>query len=124
VKSEWFEGATNILTYQLNELMGSKLRALYQRRKGRDLFDLWCVLKQNLIDPAQVVSNFNYYSKHDRQIISRDMFEQNLSLKEQHKDFLADISVLLANNSNWDFKEAIDVVRKNLIALLAAHRQR
>lgn len=122
IKSEWFEGSANILTYQLNELMGSKLRALYQRRKGRDLFDLWHVLDQNLIDPAQVVSVFNHYSKYDQQassLVSRAMFEENLYLKEQNKDFLADISVLLALDKNWNFNEAIDLVRKTLITKLA-----
>ena len=29
-----------IQTYQLDELLGTKVRALYQRKKGRDLFDL------------------------------------------------------------------------------------
>jgi predicted nucleotidyltransferase component of viral defense system len=39
--SEWSQGQTRILTYSLNELMGTKLRALYQRRKGRDLFGMY-----------------------------------------------------------------------------------
>ena len=30
-------GATSICTYQAEELLGTKLRALFQRRKGRDL---------------------------------------------------------------------------------------
>jgi predicted nucleotidyltransferase component of viral defense system len=36
VKNDWFTGATHIKTYSINELLGTKLRALYQRRKGRD----------------------------------------------------------------------------------------
>src|SRR6185312_1319592 len=40
VRSRWFTGVADILTYSIDELMGTKLRALYQRRKGRDLFDL------------------------------------------------------------------------------------
>ncbi len=40
VESRWFRGSAKILTYELEELLGTKLRALYQRRKGRDLFDL------------------------------------------------------------------------------------
>lgn len=39
--SPWFTGATDIITYELDDLMATKLRALYQRRKGRDLFDIW-----------------------------------------------------------------------------------
>lgn len=40
VTNPWFAGKTVVTTYLLDELMGTKLRALYQRRKGRDLFDL------------------------------------------------------------------------------------
>ena len=41
VQSEWYEGLTEIMTYELEELMATNLKALYQRRKGRDLFDWW-----------------------------------------------------------------------------------
>ena len=120
VKSAWFNGESNILTDQLNELMASKLRALYQRRKGRDLFDLWHVIHHGLIDTKQTVSVFNQYNKKcSQQPISRAMFEQNLYLKEQNKDFIVDISVLLATDKTWDFKQAIELVRNTLISELA-----
>ncbi len=37
VRSRWFEGACDIASYELDELLATKFRALYQRRKGRDL---------------------------------------------------------------------------------------
>lgn len=40
VDSRWFRGQARILTFSPEELLGTKLRALYQRRKGRDVFDL------------------------------------------------------------------------------------
>lgn len=40
VNSSWFNGTCNITTYKLEELLGTKLRSLYQRRKGRDLYDM------------------------------------------------------------------------------------
>ncbi|HZH94439.1 MAG TPA: nucleotidyl transferase AbiEii/AbiGii toxin family protein [Flavisolibacter sp.] len=40
VESRWFTGEAGIPTYDIHELLGTKLRALYQRKKGRDLFDL------------------------------------------------------------------------------------
>ncbi len=36
-----------MLTYELAELTGTRLRAVYQRRKGRDLFDLWKILSMH-----------------------------------------------------------------------------
>ena len=35
VDSSWLKGACEVLTYELAELTGMKLRAVYQRRKGR-----------------------------------------------------------------------------------------
>jgi predicted nucleotidyltransferase component of viral defense system len=41
VESRWFRGTARIVTFELEELLATKLRALYQRKKSRDLFDLW-----------------------------------------------------------------------------------
>lgn len=40
VENSWFTGEAELTTYHFEELLGTKLRALYQRKKGRDLFDL------------------------------------------------------------------------------------
>ena len=37
VESSWFTGEVKLTTYHLEELVGTKVRALYQRKKGRDL---------------------------------------------------------------------------------------
>lgn len=34
VESPWFSGSADLTTYQVEELLGTKLRALYQRKKG------------------------------------------------------------------------------------------
>src|SRR5690606_37397844 len=44
VESGWWSGGADVLTLQAEELVATKLRALYQRRQGRDLFDLWVAL--------------------------------------------------------------------------------
>ena len=41
VENGWFSGECSLTGYELEELLGTKMRALYQRRKGRDLFDLY-----------------------------------------------------------------------------------
>jgi len=55
VKSRWYNGSCSILSYELNELLGTKLRALYQRRKGRDLFDLAIALESDAADPGKII---------------------------------------------------------------------
>lgn len=37
VQSRWFQGSCELRSYELDELLGTKLRALYQRKAGRDL---------------------------------------------------------------------------------------
>jgi len=61
VKSQWFNGSCEITTYQLDELVGTKLRALYQRKKGRDLFDLQKALENPNINPDNVVKCYREY---------------------------------------------------------------
>ncbi|MBC8522665.1 nucleotidyl transferase AbiEii/AbiGii toxin family protein [PVC group bacterium] len=46
INSRWHQAKTNILSFEPEELFGTKLRALLQRRKNRDLFDLHEGLKQ------------------------------------------------------------------------------
>lgn len=36
VRSRWWSGTAAITTFALDEMLGTKLRARYQRRKGRD----------------------------------------------------------------------------------------
>lgn len=61
MNSDWYAGSVEIPTYQLDELMATKLRALYQRRKGRDLFDIWYVVKNKLVNLDNVFDIFQKY---------------------------------------------------------------
>ncbi|CAN5361693.1 nucleotidyl transferase AbiEii/AbiGii toxin family protein [soil metagenome] len=115
VDSEWFHGKAVVMTYQLEELMATKLRALYQRRKGRDLFDLWYTLDQGLLDISQVLIIFEKYCQHYGDLITRAMFEQSLFSKKQHIDFQSDMTLLLAPNVSWDFATAMEIVEESLI---------
>lgn len=119
MSSEWFNGKATILSYHLDELMGTKLRALYQRRKGRDLFDLWYVLNKKLVDTKNVISVFEKYSDHNNEPVTRAVFEKNLFLKRQSQDFQSDMSALLPSESKWNFDEALLMVEKNMISHLS-----
>lgn len=44
IDNTWANGSYNLTTFEVEEMLGSKLRALYQRKKGRDLFDLYYAL--------------------------------------------------------------------------------
>ena len=61
VNSDWYSGICNIHTYDIHELLGTKLRALYQRKKGRDLFDIDYARRNLDIDWTKVVHCFKKY---------------------------------------------------------------
>lgn len=117
-KSDWFEGAANVRTYSLNELLGTKLRALYQRKKGRDLFDLYFGLKSNDAHAERIVAIFLHYMSSMNYKVSRAQFEKNIYEKINDPIFRDDISPLLVNERDFDIDKAgVDVVTK-LIAQL------
>jgi predicted nucleotidyltransferase component of viral defense system len=118
IVSPWFAGDAHVTTYKLDELLGTKLRALYQRRKGRDLFDLWLCLKHELVDPNQVVKCFLAYMKHEGATISRAEFERSLHEKQKNPSFLADLTPLLAEGISYDSATAMMLIREALIERL------
>lgn len=61
VDSSWFAGSADVTTFALAELVSTKVRALFQRSKGRDLFDLWLAITRLGVDPAELVECFVPY---------------------------------------------------------------
>lgn len=118
VSNSWYSGEFKLRTYQLDELIGTKMRALYQRRKGRDLFDLWMVLKNNLINPANVIDIYLSHCEKEAKIMTRALFEKSMSEKIQNDDFKTDIINLLAAEQEWSFDLAHEIVQDNLISLI------
>ncbi len=115
IDSDWFKGNCEIVTYELEELIATKLRALYQRRKGRDLFDLWYVLKHKQIDINQVINIFQQYCVKGNIIISKELFQKNMELKRLSQDFQLDMNVLLPHQTDWNFEEAFELVHTQII---------
>ena len=118
VENPWFSGECGVTTFEPDELLATKMRALYQRRKGRDLFDLWLCLERGLIDPQRVVECFVEYMDREGHPITRAQFEQNLHDKESDSAFLDDIAPLLRPGLSYDAAIAIQTVRESLIELL------
>ena len=118
VASRWYEGSCNIATYALDELLATKLRALYQRRKGRDLLDLAVALEKQALDPTRTVTAFSTYMDHAGQRVTRAQFEQNLDNKLRDPQFNADIGPLLSTDFAWDIEEAARLVGSQLITRL------
>ncbi len=118
VSSRWFDGACEIGSYELDELLGTKLRALYQRRKGRDIFDLATALAKPDVAPTRIIAAFAEYMSRGGHHVTRALFERNLEAKLRDPQFTADIGPLLAPSYSWDSDAAAAVVSTRLIELL------
>ena len=118
VASRWYSGTAAIATFELDELLATKLRALHQRRKGRDLFDLATGLADERSDAERIVAAFREYMDRDGHRVTRAMFERNLAGKLGDPQFGADMSALPRQGYRWRTAEAARTVSDRLISLL------
>jgi predicted nucleotidyltransferase component of viral defense system len=118
VPSRWFSGSCKLTTYKLNELIGTKLRALYQRRKGRDLFDLWYAVTQGNAEPHRIVEVFQKYMEAWGLRVPRKMFKLNLATKMQDYEFLHDTDGLLRPGVLYNPQDAFQCVDNDILDLL------
>ena len=118
VESRWCNGRCKIRTYCIEELLGTKLRALYQRRKGRDLFDLWVGIRMKGADPDKVVKIFLKYLESEGNTVSKGEFNSNLLTKMEHSGFRTDIEPLINPSFEYDIDEAYSEIKKELIERL------
>ncbi|MCK9254775.1 MAG: nucleotidyl transferase AbiEii/AbiGii toxin family protein [Bacteroidales bacterium] len=116
VKSQWFNGSCEITTYQLDELIGTKLRALYQRKKGRDLFDLWKALENPNLNTKNVVKCYRRYIEFsDGDSPTQTVYIANMEEKMQEDIFLNDTQALLRPILTFNPQEAYEIVKRELI---------
>lgn len=121
IQSRWFSGDAEVSTFSLEELIGTKLRALYQRKKGRDLFDLWLVLKHfPELKAKQVIASFQQYMAFAGSKASRAEYEKNLALKGVDPVFVNDIFELLSTDQReiYNHDHALEMVQEKFIQLI------
>jgi len=115
VQSRWFQGRCEITTYVLEEMLATKLRALYQRRKGRDLFDLWLGITEGKADAGKVIQIFKHYMENEGQTIDSIRYEKNLQEKMRHKGFLSDLNPLLPADATYNIQEAYAFIKNEIV---------
>ncbi len=120
VENSWFSGECEVLTYELAELTGTKLRAVYQRRKGRDLFDLWKILTLvPEIDRERVMQSYERYLGFTASHLpTYKEFVLNMEEKLQDEEFLADTDLILGPEVEYDAVVAWTKVLDELVVRL------
>ena len=118
VASDWYSARTKVVSFEPEELFGTELRALLQRRKNRDLFDLHHGLTQLGLDREKVVTCLNHYLALEDHPISRAEAEERM-LKKLTRSLTEDIEPLLPVGVHFDQGIAIEAfngVWRQLIA--------
>jgi predicted nucleotidyltransferase component of viral defense system len=117
MKSSWFSGSCNITTYMLEELLGTKLRALYQRRRGRDLYDIYkALIRFPGLDMEAILKCYNKYMNFVvNQSPNRKQFIQNMETKMMDPEFFGDTIALIRPEEKYDPYEAYELVRTEII---------
>ena len=119
VQNGWFNGECMINTYNIEELLGTKLRALYQRRKGRDLFDLNFALTKLDIDVAKLIQCYKeYINFSDGVSPTGKMFITNMVEKMSDGEFRNDIFTILRPEVEYDNDLAYKKISEQIICLI------
>ncbi|MCL1942448.1 MAG: nucleotidyl transferase AbiEii/AbiGii toxin family protein [Candidatus Azobacteroides sp.] len=119
VNNQWFSGSCKVTTYHLEELLGTKLRALYQRRKGRDLFDLYKALSMQNLNIENIIRCYREYIGFVvNNPPTQKEYLQNMELKMQDEEFLDDTNLLLRPDDKHNPTEAWKLVKSQLIVRL------
>lgn len=116
VNSEWFSGSANIRTYSINELLGTKLRALYQRSKGRDLFDLDYARLNQQVDIDEIIHCYNEYMQFSvGKVPTQKEFLINIEEKQNNPDFTGDMEALLRSEVTYNQEAAFEWLKNEVI---------
>lgn len=113
VDSLWFSGTADVVTYAPEELAATKIRALFQRKKGRDLFDLWLAVQHAGASLAEIAACFHLY-RPDEWTAARAI--ANLEAKLEDREFTADVERLV---SDWPDGYTVEAAAQLALAVLA-----
>lgn len=106
VENPWFTNEAKIPTFSNEELLATKVRALLQRKKGRDLIDLSHSLATfDALDVAKMVDLLGRYLAASGTPISRAQAEQRMFEKLDDPNFMRDVRPLLAAKARDAFDD-------------------
>ncbi|TAL88414.1 MAG: nucleotidyl transferase AbiEii/AbiGii toxin family protein [Candidimonas sp.] len=111
VDSDWYRGEAEIVSFEPEELFGTKLRALLQRRKNRDLFDLGHGLDRLALDADKLIACFDHYLALEGKPISRAVAEQRM-LEKLTRSLTEDIAPLLPAGIKFGDDDAMRVFER------------
>jgi predicted nucleotidyltransferase component of viral defense system len=116
IESECYNSLSTVKTFRIEELIATKIRALYQRSKGRDLFDIWLSLEMLALDPVIIIEAFKPYRPDG---ITSESSIKNIERKLDSRQFLDDLNGLaVLNEIGYDPRQASEIVIEKLLKRL------
>jgi len=111
---------TRIKGYDIHEMLGTKMRAMFQRKRGRDLFDLYWVLTKSAktVKAPAIIESFQHYMRQEGTTAGRAEFVGILEGHLQDRGFCSDMKPLLRAGIVYDPQAAGVFIRTNLLSLL------
>ena len=96
-------------SFDLPELIATKIRALFQRSKGRDLFDLWLAVRHSGAVPEDIAACFEPYRPEGWSAIRA---LANLDAKLDDSRFVRDLDALIGEHPDgYTVHDATEVAR-------------
>ena len=106
VSNPWFSGRAAIPTFTNEEIVATKLRALLQRRKGRDLFDVGAAFEAfEDLDARRVAEIFQCYLERSNRKLSRAQAQERLFAHLANPDFSVDVKRFLLPGKTQEWSE-------------------
>jgi predicted nucleotidyltransferase component of viral defense system len=111
---------TYLKGFDIHEMLGTKMRALFQRKRGRDLFDLyWALTKSPTpVKPREIIASFKHYLDLEGTKAGRDEFVSILENHLKDREFCSDTQPLLRTDISYDPQVAGSYVKSRLLKLL------
>ncbi|MDF1487944.1 nucleotidyl transferase AbiEii/AbiGii toxin family protein [Tessaracoccus caeni] len=118
VDSSWWTGEADVPVFDAIEMSATKLRALYQRKKGRDLFDLWLALSRLHLDADEIIAAFPPYRPAG---YTAKVAAANLEAKRSDRAFRIDLDPLVTEwPVGYDVDAAAALVTNTVLAKIDA----
>jgi predicted nucleotidyltransferase component of viral defense system len=99
------DGLADVVTYTLEELTATKLRALLERFKGRDIYDLFFISKLKP-DPTVIRKMFLYYFYRSRKVFNPNVHYKNLVKRYESGNYADDVSAFVKPTVTFDLNTA------------------
>ena len=116
IDTRWLQISSEIRTFQPEELVATKFRALYQRSKGRDLCDIWLALEVLGLEPERIIGAFKPYRPKG---MTKKKAIANLNLKLEDRSFQDDINNLIVSDTKpYNVIEAGNLIIDTLLSKL------